>query len=115
MPTNNLSPKSKNKLGIASPIPPKMSARFGSAVLPYLQSVQGLFPPTNPYGQATSNFLLGQAPQAAQQMAEGYPNVLFNTRNPHEIAAGVAQPGGSRVSIGSFIGRMPDRSLALWA
>ena len=82
MPTNNLSPKSKNKLGIASPIPPKMSARFGSAVLPYLQSVQGLFPPTNPYGQATSNFLLGQAPQAAQQMAEGYPNVLFNTRNP---------------------------------
>ena len=82
MPTNNLSPKSKNKLGIASPIPPKMSARFGSAVLPYLQSVQGLFPPTNPYGQATSNFLLGQAPQAAQQMAEGYPNVLFNTSNP---------------------------------
>jgi hypothetical protein len=41
--------------------------------------------------------------------------VLFNTRNPHEIAAGAAQPGGSRVSIGSFIGRMPDRSLALWA
>ena len=82
MPTNNLSPKSKNKLGIASSIPPKMSERFGSAVLPYLQSVQGLFPPTNPYGQATSNFLLGQAPQAAQRMAEGYPNVLFNTSNP---------------------------------
>ena len=82
MPTNNLSPKSKNKLGIASSIPPKMSERFGSAVLPYLQSVQSLFPPANPYGQATSNFLLGQAPQAAQRMAEGYPNVLFNTSNP---------------------------------
>lgn len=41
--------------------------------------------------------------------------VLFNTRNPHEIAPGTAQPGGSRVSIGSFIGRMPDTSLALWA
>jgi hypothetical protein len=82
MPTNNLAPKTKNKLGIASSIPPKMSERFGSAVLPYLQSVQELFPPTNPYGQATSNFLLGQAPQAAQRMAEGYPNVLFDTRNP---------------------------------
>jgi hypothetical protein len=79
---NHLAPKAKNKLGIASSIPPNMAERFGSAVLPYLQSVQGLFPPTNPYGQATSNFLLGQAPQAAQRMAEGYPNVLFDTRNP---------------------------------
>lgn len=41
--------------------------------------------------------------------------VIFNTRNPHEIAPGVAKPGGSRVSIGSFVGRMPDRSLVLWA
>lgn len=41
--------------------------------------------------------------------------VLFNTRNPHEIAPGTTAPGGSRVSIGSFIGRLPDRSLALWA
>lgn len=41
--------------------------------------------------------------------------VLFNTRNPHEIAPGTTSPGGSRVSIGSFIGRMPDRSLVLWA
>lgn len=41
--------------------------------------------------------------------------VIFNTRNPHEIAPGTAAPGGSRVSIGSFIGRMPDRSLVLWA
>jgi hypothetical protein len=41
--------------------------------------------------------------------------VIFNTRNPHEIAPGKARPGGSRVSIGSFIGRMPDGSLVLWA
>lgn len=41
--------------------------------------------------------------------------VIFNTRNPHEIAPGMAAPGGSRVSIGSFIGCMPDRSLVLWA
>jgi len=82
MPTNNLAPKAKNKLGYASSIPPNMAEQFGAAVSPYLQSVQGLFPPTNPYGQAMSNFLLGQAPQAAQQMAAGYPNVLFNTSNP---------------------------------
>jgi hypothetical protein len=82
MPTNNLSPKSKNKLGYASSIPPNMAERFGAAVSPYLQGVQELFPPTNPYGQVVSNFLLGQAPQAAQQMAAGYPNVLFNTSNP---------------------------------
>ena len=41
--------------------------------------------------------------------------VIFNTRNPHEIVPGVAKPGGSRVSIGSFVGRMPDNSLVLWA
>jgi hypothetical protein len=41
--------------------------------------------------------------------------VIFNTRNPHEIAPGTAKPGGSRVSIGSFVGRMPDGSLVLWA
>lgn len=41
--------------------------------------------------------------------------VIFNTRNPHEIAPGVAAPGVDRVSIGSFLGRMPDQSLAMWA
>lgn len=41
--------------------------------------------------------------------------VIFNTRNPHEIGAGVAAPGVDRVSIGSFMGRMPDKSLAMWA
>lgn len=41
--------------------------------------------------------------------------VIFNTRNPHEIAPGTARPGGSRVSIGSFIGRMPGGELVLWA
>lgn len=43
--------------------------------------------------------------------------VIFNTRNPHEISAGAkgADPAKDRVSIGSFIGRMPDRSLVLWA
>jgi len=41
--------------------------------------------------------------------------VLFNTRNPHEIASGVVASGGSRISIGSFVGRMPSGELALWA
>ena len=60
-----------------------------------------------------------------RSLIEGAPNfvyrattgdvVIFNTRNPHEIAPGTAKPDGSRVSIGSFVGRMPDNSLVLWA
>jgi hypothetical protein len=41
--------------------------------------------------------------------------VLFNTRNPHEIAGGGSVDGLERISIGSFVGRMPDRSLVLWS
>ena len=41
--------------------------------------------------------------------------VLFNSRNPHEVAGGPLEPGRDRISIGSFLGRMPDRSLAMWA
>ncbi len=41
--------------------------------------------------------------------------VIFNTRNPHEIAGGEAAPGRERISIGSFIGRLPDRNLVMWA
>lgn len=41
--------------------------------------------------------------------------VLFNARNPHEISGGAALPGRDRISIGSFIGRMPDGSLVLWS
>ena len=40
--------------------------------------------------------------------------VIFNARNPHEITGGPPEPGRDRISIGSFIGRMPDRSLAMW-
>jgi hypothetical protein len=70
----------------------------------------------------------GEIPQSYgldRSLVEGAPRftyratagdvVIFNTRNPHEIVAGVAKPGGSRVSIGSFTGRMPDGSLVLWA
>jgi hypothetical protein len=41
--------------------------------------------------------------------------VIFNTRNPHEIAGGEAQPNRDRISIGSFIGRMPDGRLTMWS
>jgi len=41
--------------------------------------------------------------------------VIFNTRNPHEVLGGEALAAGDRVSIGSFIGRMPDGSLGLWS
>lgn len=40
---------------------------------------------------------------------------FFNTRNPHEIAGGPPVAGRDRISIGSFIGRMPDGSFGLWA
>lgn len=41
--------------------------------------------------------------------------VIFNARNPHEISGGAPAPGRDRISIGSFIGRMPDGSLVLWS
>jgi len=41
--------------------------------------------------------------------------VLFNTRNPHQVFGNDASAGCMRVTIGSFVGRMPDRSLVLWS
>jgi hypothetical protein len=70
----------------------------------------------------------GEIPQSyglPRSLTEGVPSftyqatvgdlVIFNTRNPHEVAPGNASPSGSRVSIGSFAGRKPDGSLVLWA
>jgi hypothetical protein len=70
----------------------------------------------------------GEIPQSyglPRSLTEGVPSftyqatvgdlVIFNTRNPHEVAPGNASSSGSRVSIGSFAGRKPDGSLALWA
>ena len=74
------------------------------------QIVPGEIPPS--YG--LDRELTRDVPNITYQPSTG-DVVIFNTRNPHEIAAGTTHPGGSRVSIGSFIGRMPDRSLALWA
>lgn len=58
--------------------------------------------------------LVEGAPTATYRPTAG-DVVLFNTRNPHEISGGTAAPGGSRISIGSFVGRMPDGQLVLWA
>ncbi len=41
--------------------------------------------------------------------------VLFNSRNPHEVSAGEGEEAGGRLQVGSFIGRMPDERLVLWA
>ena len=41
--------------------------------------------------------------------------VIFNNRNPHEIAGGVAGPGRNRISIGAFFGRMPGGELVMWS
>lgn len=67
-----------------------------------------------PQSYGLDHSLVEDAPKFTYRPTAG-DVVIFNTRNPHEIAPGTAAPGGSRVSIGSFIGRMPDRSLALWA
>lgn len=41
--------------------------------------------------------------------------VLFNTRNPHEVSGGPAGGNAERISIGSFVGRLPDGQLVLWS
>ena len=70
----------------------------------------------------------GEIPQSyglARDIVAGAPSlryrptagdvVLFNTRNPHEVAGGTAVGDGSRISIGSFVGRMPDGRLVMWS
>lgn len=54
------------------------------------------------------------SPKAVYKASAG-DVVLFNTRNPHEISGGTPKPGGSRISIGSFVGRMPEGELVLWS
>jgi hypothetical protein len=41
--------------------------------------------------------------------------VFFNSRNPHSVAAGVAEEGHNRISAGSFVGRQQDGTLISWA
>jgi hypothetical protein len=67
-----------------------------------------------PMSYGLDRSLVEGAPKAVYRATAG-DVVLFNTRNPHEIAGGVTKPGGSRISIGSFVGRMPDGQLMLWA
>lgn len=79
----------------------------------------------NPWNPEIVDGVIPQSYGLDRSLAENVPKftyrasagdvVIFNTRNPHEIASGVAKPGGSRVSIGSFVGRMPDEQLVLWA
>lgn len=41
--------------------------------------------------------------------------ILFNTRNPHEIAGAAPGDPHSRLQVGSFVGRMPGGDLVLWS
>lgn len=42
--------------------------------------------------------------------------VLFNVRNPHQVLpAATTETERSRISIGAFVGRMPDRRLVMWS
>jgi hypothetical protein len=70
----------------------------------------------------------GEIPQSYdldRALTEGVPSltyaptagdvVIFNTRNPHEIGGAGDGAVAERVSIGSFVGRMPDGALVLWS
>lgn len=41
--------------------------------------------------------------------------ILFNTRNPHEIAAAAPGDAHSRLQVGAFIGRMPSGDMVMWS
>lgn len=79
----------------------------------------------NPWNPEIKEGEIPQSYDLPRDMIEGAVNftyaptagdvVIFNTRNPHEISAGATGAVKDRVSIGSFVGRMPDGSLVLWA
>ena len=75
-------------------------------------------PPVTP-GEIPQSYGLDRAIVAGAPRLRYRPTagdvVLFNARNPHEVAGGTAVGDGSRISIGSFIGRMPDGRLVLWS
>lgn len=73
-----------------------------------------LVPGVIPQSYGLSHDIVANAPSFRYAPTAG-DVVIFNSRNPHEIEAGVAAPGHERISIGSFIGRMPDRTLGMWA
>lgn len=41
--------------------------------------------------------------------------IFFNPRNPHEWTANVSGDGTRRLSVGSYIGRLPDGNFVLWS
>jgi hypothetical protein len=62
----------------------------------------------------------GLGPEAADGETFAYAPavgdvVIFNSRNPHEVSPGMPAEGPGRLQIGSFVGRMPDRRLVLFA
>jgi hypothetical protein len=69
-------------------------------------------------GQAPPSYGLDHAALAHAPKYRYHPSqgelVFFNVRNPHEVLAAQTE-GRSRISIGAFVGRMPDGSLALWS
>lgn len=41
--------------------------------------------------------------------------IIFNSRNPHRVAAGEVAHGRQRLQMGSFVGLMPEGDLVLWS
>lgn len=71
--------------GEASSLPPTLGMQFGDLMSSGFDAFSRLFPDDNPYGRAVEDFVLGSAPDSARRMAEGEPNVLFDTRGPNPL------------------------------
>lgn len=77
---------------------------------PWSPVMEGNVPPRS-YGLDTAELAAGE--RFTFHPSEG-ELIFFNVRNPHEVSPG-RDGERSRVSIGAFVGRMPDGSLVTWS
>jgi hypothetical protein len=77
---------------------------------PWTPVIEPGVPPTS-YGLPPESVAGSESFQYAPTVGDV---VLFNSRNPHEVSPGHPADGRGRLQIGSFIGRLPDQSLALF-
>lgn len=71
--------------GEAKPAPETLSMLLGKYLGEGAEAVGSLFPPSNPYGQAVKNLLLGDIPETARRLEEGEPYVLMDTRAGRQL------------------------------
>lgn len=71
--------------GEAKPAPETLSMLLGKYLGEGAEAVGSIFPPSNPYGQAVKNLLLGDVPETARRLEEGEPYVLMDTRAGRQL------------------------------